>query len=298
MIIKQNLVPAEKYSLKCPNAMSPIGICVHNTANDASAKNEIAYMIGNTNQTSFHIAVDDIEAVQGLPLDRNGWHAGDGANGDGNRKHIAIEICYSKSGGEKFDKAEDNAAELIAQLLKERNWGVERVKKHQDFSGKYCPHRTLDLGWDRFINKIKSKLGGSMADMYKLPSGNEVDLSNRDSNIVLAKTWDEVVHLKLWVKKSDADKVSDELVKEKDFSRRLLTNFMLLAKLLGLPENSNPDTIYAAVKRLVDQPNTPPDQNSSPEGTLPATIEVNGETWMLNGVNIVDGKLQGNYKRA
>lgn len=297
MIIKQNLVPAEKYSLKCPNAMSPIGICVHNTANDASAKNEIAYMVNNTNQTSFHIAVDDIEAWQGLPLDRNGWHAGDG-NGDGNRKHIGIEICYSKSGGEKFDKAEDNAAELIAQLLKERNWGVERVKKHQDFSGKYCPHRTLDLGWDRFINKIKSKLGGSMADMYKLPSGNEVDLSNRDSNIVLAKTWDEVVHLKLWVKKSDADKVSDELVKEKDFSRRLLTNFMLLAKLLGLPENSNPDTIYAAVKRLVDQPNTPPDQNSSPEGTLPATIEVNGETWMLNGVNIVDGKLQGNYKRA
>lgn len=137
-----------------------------------------------------------------------------------------------------------------------------------------------------------------MADMYKLPSGNEVDLSNRDSNIVLAKTWDEVVHLKLWVKKADADKVADELVKEKDFSRKLLTNFMLLAKLLGLPENSNPDTIYASVKRLVDQPNTPPDQNSSPEGTLPATIEVNGETWVLNGVNIVDGKLQGNYKRA
>ncbi len=297
MIIKQNLVSADKYQLKCPNAMSPIGICVHNTANDASAKNEITYMVNNANQTSFHIAVDDTEAWQGLPLDRNGWHAGDG-NGEGNRKHIGIEICYSKSGGEKFDKAEDNAAELIAQLLKERNWGVERVKKHQDFSGKHCPHRTLDLGWDRFINKIKSKLGGSMADMYKLPSGNEVDLSNRDSNIVLAKTWDEVVHLKLWVKKSDADKVSDELVKEKDFSRRLLTNFMLLAKLLGLPENSNPDTIYAAVKRLVDQPNTPPDQNSSPEGTLPATIEVNGETWMLNGVNIVDGKLQGNYKRA
>lgn len=158
--ITQNIVSSSKYSLKCPNAMTPVGICVHNTANDAAAKGEISYMIGNTSQTSFHFAVDDIEAVQGLPLDRNGWHAGDG-NGDGNRKHIGIEICYSKSGGDRFNKAEENAAELIAQLLKERGWGIDRVKKHQDFSGKYCPHRTLDLGWDRFLGNIQNKMGGT-----------------------------------------------------------------------------------------------------------------------------------------
>ena len=76
MQIKQNLVPNSKYSIKSPYSMDPVGICVHNTANDASAKNEIAYMVSNNNQTSFHIAVDDIEAWQGLPLDRNGWHAG------------------------------------------------------------------------------------------------------------------------------------------------------------------------------------------------------------------------------
>lgn len=142
--------------------MTPIGICVHNTANDASAKNEISYMVGNDKQTSFHLAVDNVEVWQGLPLDRNGWHAGDGATGIGNRKYIGIEICYSKSGGEKFHKAEDNAAQLIADMLKERNWGIDKVKKHQDFSGKYCPHRTLDLGWDRFIKMVEAKLGGNM----------------------------------------------------------------------------------------------------------------------------------------
>lgn len=210
MIIQKNLVPESKYALKCPHTMTPIGINVHNTANDATAKQEISYMVTNALQTSFHFAVDDIEAWQGLPLDRNGWNAGDGSTGDGNRKHIAVEICYSESGGEKFDKAEQNAAELIAQLLKERGWGIERVKKHQDFSGKYCPHRTLDLGWDRFLNIVKLKLGGSMADMYKLPSGNEVDLSNRESNIVTAKTWDEVVFLKLYIKKVDSDKLVAE----------------------------------------------------------------------------------------
>lgn len=168
MKIVQNLVSADKYPLKCPYSMSPIGICVHNTANDATAKQESTYIVSNpaSKDTSYHFAVDDVEAYQNLPLDRNGWHAGDGANGEGNRKYIAIEICFSKSGGEKFTKAENNTAELIAQLLKERKWGIERVKKHQDFSGKYCPHRTLDLGWDRFLGMIKTKLGGGVPDEY------------------------------------------------------------------------------------------------------------------------------------
>lgn len=159
MTIKQNIVKPSQYSVKCPYPMEAVGICVHNTANDASSKNEINYMVGNNLKTSFHFAVDDIEIWQGLPLDRNGWHAGDG-QGAGNRKHIAIEICHSKSGGEKFIKAENNAITLIVKLLKERGWGVEKVKKHQDFSGKYCPHRTLDLGWERFIKQIETQMGG------------------------------------------------------------------------------------------------------------------------------------------
>lgn len=162
MQIRQNLVAESKYSLKCPHSMTPVGICVHNTANDAPAANEINYMISNSNSTSFHIAVDDKEAVQGLPLNRNGWHAGDGADGEGNRKHIGVEICYSKSGGEKFDQAENNAAILIAQLLKERGWGIDRVKRHKDFSGKNCPQKTMELGWDRFLKKVQAQLGGSM----------------------------------------------------------------------------------------------------------------------------------------
>ncbi|REJ29293.1 MAG: N-acetylmuramoyl-L-alanine amidase [Caldibacillus debilis] len=157
--IKKNLVPVNKYSIKCPYKMVPEYITVHNTANDAPAENEIAYMIRNNNAISFHFAVDDKEAVQGIPLDRNAWHAGDGANGTGNRKSIAIEICYSKSGGERYKKAEQNAIELIAQLLKERGWGIDRVKKHEDWSGKKCPHRILSEGrWNEFLKEIEKLL--------------------------------------------------------------------------------------------------------------------------------------------
>ena len=158
--IVKKIVSESKYNIKCPYKMDAKYITVHNTANDASAENEVTYMINNSNETSYHFAVDDIQAVQGLPLDRNGWHAGDG-NGNGNRKSIGVEICYSKSGGSRFEKAEKNAVELIASLLKERGWGIDRVKKHQDWSNKYCPHRTLDLGWDRFIKMIETELGSN-----------------------------------------------------------------------------------------------------------------------------------------
>lgn len=141
--------------------MSPNGITVHNTANDASAMAEVSYMLSNNNQVSYHFAVDDERAVQGIETYRNAWHAGDGGNGKGNRETISIEICYSKSGGEKFKKAEENAAYLIAYLLKANDWDISCVKKHQDWSGKYCPHRTLDDGWQRFLNMVKEYLDGS-----------------------------------------------------------------------------------------------------------------------------------------
>lgn len=90
---------------------------------------------------------------------------GDGANGKGNRKGISIEICYSKSGGDKFIKAEQNAAKFIASILKEKGWGIDKVKKHQDFNGKYCPHRTLDMGWNRFLDMVKSYCGSEESEI-------------------------------------------------------------------------------------------------------------------------------------
>ena len=182
-IIKK-IVPSSKYDIKCPFVMKPTRIVVHNTANDASARNEIAYMTNNDYETSFHYAVDDVEIVQGIEEDRNAWHAGDG-NGVGNREGIGIEICYSLSGGERFDKAEDNAVDLIVDIMNRYGFSIEQVTKHQDYSGKYCPHRTLDNGWERFINKIQSRLN---VKEYELLVSVPVYMSAKDaisgSNVV------------------------------------------------------------------------------------------------------------------
>ena len=167
--IVQDLVSESKYSVQCPYPMTPEYITVHNTANDASAYNEIAYMKRNS-YNSYHFAVDDVEARQGLPLDRNNFSCGDGANGTGNRKSIAIEICYSKSGGARYVQAEENCVQLVAYLLKKYGLGVDRVKKHQDWSGKYCPHRILaENRWESFKDRVRRAMGGALSPQPSSP---------------------------------------------------------------------------------------------------------------------------------
>ena len=157
-VYKKNLVNSSKYNIKCPYTMKPVGICIHNTSNDASAEAEVKYMINNNNATSFHVAVDEVHVIQAIPFSRNAFHAGDGANGEGNRKYIGIEICRSTGDLLTFKKCEDNCAKYVAHLLKQYGWTIKNVKRHKDFSGKNCPHRTMDLGWERFLDMVQKEL--------------------------------------------------------------------------------------------------------------------------------------------
>ena len=50
MKIVKMLVDKDKYSLKCPYTMEAEFIVIHNT-NNASARNEVSYMISNSNST-------------------------------------------------------------------------------------------------------------------------------------------------------------------------------------------------------------------------------------------------------
>ena len=140
------LVSSSKYGTKCPHEMTPSYITRHDTYNDASAMAEVSYMIGNNKQVSFHVAVDDYRAVQGIPYSRNAWHAGDGGSGTGNRHSIGVEVCYSKSGGDRYTKACDNALTMIAMLMKQFGIPSTRVYYHRHWSGKNCPHRLISMG--------------------------------------------------------------------------------------------------------------------------------------------------------
>lgn len=174
-------LPNDKLSLKATNPMKAKGYTLHNTYNDASALNEIKYMqFNNPASTSYTFAVDNLMVVQGLPLDRNGWHAGDGSNGYGNRNTWGVEICYSKSGGERYDQAETNAILFVAQGLYENGWDISKVWKHKDWSGKNCPHRILarSRGWQGILDAIQAeldKLKGRAHESKPKPKPEEVN---------------------------------------------------------------------------------------------------------------------------
>ncbi|XKI12328.1 hypothetical protein GGGNBK_11810 [Sporosarcina sp. ANT_H38] len=57
--IINSFIPATLYPLKAPYPMIPEYITIHNSYNDATAANEIAYMTRNTNPVSYHVAIDD-----------------------------------------------------------------------------------------------------------------------------------------------------------------------------------------------------------------------------------------------
>ncbi len=195
MLVTKVILPSNKYGIKCPYNMKPEGISIHNTANDASAMSEVSYMINNNNQVSFHEAIDDYRVVQGIDHNRNSWNSGDG-HGFGNMKTISIEICYSKSGGERFEKAERNAAERIAYLMRQNGWNLNNIHDtrntigtHKDRSGKYCPHRTLDMGLERFYDMIREEykeLTGEIAQ------GTPDIVTNENNNNVVRNIGDVV----------------------------------------------------------------------------------------------------------
>ena len=110
-------------------------------------------MNSNNYQVSYHLAVDENQAIQGLPFDRNGWHAGDG-NGQGNRKHIGIEIARSTSNDANvFAKAERRAAAVVAKLCQTYGWSTSNVLAHRDFASKNCPHRTNMGAFRKLVNE-------------------------------------------------------------------------------------------------------------------------------------------------
>ncbi|SNZ09901.1 Putative peptidoglycan binding domain-containing protein [Terribacillus aidingensis] len=186
--VKKDFVSKSKYSIKCPNTMSAKYITFHNTANDASAQSEINYMKNNNNEVSYHYAVDDKQVIQGIPENRNAWHCGDGSGvNSGNRTSIGVEVCYSKSGGARYKAAEKLAIKFIAQLLHKKGWGINRVKKHQEWSGKYCPHRVLDEGrWNEVKQAIANELAslkGGKAEAVKKETKSSTSGSKGNANV-------------------------------------------------------------------------------------------------------------------
>ncbi|MBC9786450.1 N-acetylmuramoyl-L-alanine amidase [Heliobacterium chlorum] len=138
--------------------MTPTFITVHNTGNSApgaDAAGHAAFIKSpGAGTTSWHFSVDDHQIVQHIPTNENAWHAGDGANGPGNRTSIGVEICENSDGN--LGRAEANAIDLIIDLMKQFNIPLTNVVPHKRWTGKDCPHLILPR-WDSFIASIAKR---------------------------------------------------------------------------------------------------------------------------------------------
>src|SRR5699024_3633564 len=108
--------------------------------------------------------IDDKEAIQTVPFNRNAWHSGDG-HGQGNRASIGIEICYSLDNGysgaqsARYKAAEENAALYTAYVLNQYGWGTDRLRQHWHWSRKDCPHKMrAHNGWGKFVARVQAHL--------------------------------------------------------------------------------------------------------------------------------------------
>lgn len=149
-----NHIPIGK--LRPGDTIIPQYITIHSTGNPTStAQNERAWLTNPANDriASYHIVVDDKEAIEVIPL----WERAHHARG-GNYNSIGVEIC--ESGDRETTIA--NAITVITNLLRQWGWGVDCLRRHYDWDKTAICPRILSAnnwaGWHSFVDSVRNKL--------------------------------------------------------------------------------------------------------------------------------------------
>lgn len=147
MNIKEQLVSARDRTWAGTNRKS--SITVHETANRSNGAGAQAHANlqsnGNVRQASWHVQVDDTEAIRSFPDDVRCWHAGRAAEDS-----LSLEICVNSDSD--YDKALANAAEVVKAWRAEHGLDRSDVVDHHSWSGKDCPTQLRASGkWSEFV---------------------------------------------------------------------------------------------------------------------------------------------------
>ncbi len=172
LVIEQNWIPEGRYGRQLVLRLRPTAITVHSTQSVGATARNLASLLNrggipakthwNRHRWNiWHYTVDDVRAVQHMPLDEQGEHADH--EGQGNTTSIGIEICEFRDPARQR-AAVRNAARLVGALARE--FGIPRsaVVPHYHWPmrpngwHKDCPRILLDRGkpgpkWERFLNE-------------------------------------------------------------------------------------------------------------------------------------------------
>lgn len=101
-------------------------------------------------------AAEHTDGTYSIGIEYGGNHVVRDAN---NRNTINIEICVNSDGD--YGKARQNAVKLVKYLIQVTGIPAERVIRHFDAKGKYCPRKMMDSPelWEDFKKQISGQGG-------------------------------------------------------------------------------------------------------------------------------------------
>lgn len=181
VVIKNQIVPA-KYANKVTSSGTNTRqyITIHETGNNSKGANAQSHAKlqsnGNARAASWHITVDDKEAIRSFHDASICWHSGARyPKLSGNPRSIGIEICVNSDGN--YKKTIDNAAAVVASLMKEHGIPIDRVVQHNHWSGKNCPQHLRQNDWGVSWSQFKSKVAASSGNVGTAASPSTPDYS-------------------------------------------------------------------------------------------------------------------------
>lgn len=144
---------------------NPRYIVIHETDNynagSGAKRHAEAQSKGHLKGMSAHYYVGADGIYQAAEHKDGTWGIGKEYGGDHsikdatNYNSINIEICVNPDGD--YNKARANAIELVKHLIKSTGIPAERVIRHYDAKGKYCPRKMMDKPelWESFKAQIQ-----------------------------------------------------------------------------------------------------------------------------------------------
>lgn len=123
-------------------------IVIHYTSNQGdTAKNNADYFAREKVGASAHYFCDENEIWQSVKDTDTAWHCGAKTYRHPdcrNANSIGVEICMNDKKGNVRQGSIDTAAELVRYLMQRYSVPVDRVIRHYDVTGKYCPGPMVD----------------------------------------------------------------------------------------------------------------------------------------------------------
>lgn len=148
------------------------GMAVHYTATSASAHNNLVYFSRAGANASAHLFVDKDGTIrQSVRFEDTAWAVG---NFPQNQRTVSVEVV---SAGEDFTDAQINALAQIYEYLR-ATYGITRVIRHYDVTGKRCPAPYVDAGkWAALSARITGGSSASAPSGGSAPSGSVTELA-------------------------------------------------------------------------------------------------------------------------